>query len=250
MSVEKLKNPFNSFSEIVKKINEIIDNIGGGGGGDVTKEYVDTQDNALSARISSNANNIVTLNNNKADKSEINNKLDKLTDTGEFVYSHDGDVQTSKGFEVSDEPSGSAAHVVSSKTVKAVKTYLEAKMDAVTAIDDPGEIVNNSGGLSGGTNYDSNVKPQILKRGKFACFTCQLKFKAASYGATWTNIYTLSSGNRPVKTTPFTCQIYNGTENESAGGTIKTNGTITLWTNAKPATDNYQIRINTCFKLA
>ena len=164
----------------------------GGGGGDVTKAYVDEKDGLLSDRIDG-------LNTTKADKATTytktetddllddkvdkltdegefvyshdgttqnskafiagdtllnssahvpsahtvkkyvddadENKLDKLTDEGEFVYSHDGAVQTSKGFEVSDEPSGSAAHVTSSKTLKAVKTALDnAKADKATTL--------------------------------------------------------------------------------------------------------------------
>jgi len=100
--------------------------LGGGGGGGF--EPTPTQMAAINSGATEDKINQIQTNANN-----INNKLTKLTDEGEFVYSHNGNVQTSKGFEVADDPSGSAAHVVSSKTVKAVKTGLDtAKLDKRT----------------------------------------------------------------------------------------------------------------------
>ena len=124
-NIKKLKNTFNNWTELKRKINEIIDNIGGGGGGGFTptQEQLD----AMNSGITTAKTEQITVNKNNT-QFLSQNKLDKLTDEGEFVYSHNGNVQTSKGFEVADEPSGSAAHVTSSKTVKAVKTYLDLQV--------------------------------------------------------------------------------------------------------------------------
>lgn len=89
---------------------------GGGGGFEPTPTQLEAINSGANAtkinQIATNTNNIATNTNN------IANKLDKLTDTGEFVYTHDGGVQTSKGFIAGDTLLNSSAHVPSAHTVK------------------------------------------------------------------------------------------------------------------------------------
>ena len=60
--------------------DEVRAHLGEGGGSDVTKEYVDNQDNALSERITINSNSINGLNTNKADKTELTSTASDLQD--------------------------------------------------------------------------------------------------------------------------------------------------------------------------
>lgn len=175
---------------------------------------------------------------------ELAKKLDKRT-TGVEVYSHSD--ATQGAFTVKTAMSSSPTDT-NMLTEKAVDTYSK-ELIKVSNVNNPGSIQNGTG-LSGGTNYDSSVTPRLVKMGKFAFFSAQLKWTSSSSSANWTSIYALSSGNRPVRTTPVVVQVYNNGSNEAAGGTIGTNGTITLWTNTKLAGNNYQVRIACCFELA
>lgn len=197
-----------------------------------------------------------TLSQNKADKSttytksevdtELAKKLDKRT-TGTEVYSHSGTTQGA--FQVKTTMSDTPLDT-NLLTEKGIKTYGD-NLIKVSNVSNPGSIGNGTG-LSGGTNYDSNVLPRLVKMGKLAFFSGMFKWTASSVSANWTTIYTLSAGNRPVRNTPVVVQVYNGATglNESAGGTIGTDGVISIWTNNKEATNNYQVRISCCFELA
>lgn len=81
-------------------------------------------------------------------RSELDNKLDKLTDEGEFVYTHEGSIQNSKGFIAGDTLLNSSAHVPSAHTVK---KYVD---DTVAA------IINDT--IESGTTTWSSEKIQDM----------------------------------------------------------------------------------------
>lgn len=106
---------------------------------------------------------------------------------------------------------------------------------------------NQSQGLTISGDYDTNTPRQISKVGRRVNLSFCLKGTAAANSANWTSLGTVPSGYRPVKKTAIIAQIYNGNANEPAGGYVDTSGWIVVWTNAKTATNNYQVRINDCW---
>lgn len=191
IDVKKLKNTYNNFEEITNKINEIIDVAGGGGGSgfEPTQQQLDAMNSGATAnkinKIATNETNISSLQ---------TNKLDKLTDAGEFIYSHEGPIQNSKGFEVSDEPSGSAAHVASSKTVKAVKTALTTeinkKVDKLATpvstegnnriyqckLNEQGQVISISNEFNWSNTFNTDADNQLFTRkGAYNLYTNYLK---------------------------------------------------------------------------
>lgn len=106
---------------------------------------------------------------------------------------------------------------------------------------------NQSQGLTISGDYDSSMPRQISKVGRRVNLSFSCKGTATEVGAGWTSLGTVPTGYRPTKNTSITAQIYNGTLNEAAGGYIATTGWIAIWTNAKPATSNYQVRVNDCW---
>ena len=107
---------------------------------------------------------------------------------------------------------------------------------------------NRSAGLLITAEYDTNVPRRATKVGKMVTLTFQVKGDAQVAGANWTYLGYVGVGYRPIRQTPITVQIYNGTNNEVGGGTIYANGQIRIWTNAKTATNNYQIRCNCTYE--
>lgn len=106
---------------------------------------------------------------------------------------------------------------------------------------------SQSQGLTISGDYDTNCPRQISKVGRRVNLSFCLKGAAAANGANWTSLGTVPEGYRPTKRTAITAQVYNGNENEPAGGYVDPNGWIVIWTNAKAATNNYQVRINDCW---
>lgn len=112
---------------------------GGGGGGDVTKAYVDSQDELLQEQITTNKNNITNIKNGASIDSfgdveadleaidvEIEKKLNKLT-TGSGLYSHNGETQGE--VQVATSITGSTDKVAADSAVKDfVETYAEPKL--------------------------------------------------------------------------------------------------------------------------
>ena len=107
---------------------------------------------------------------------------------------------------------------------------------------------NRSAGLLITDEYDTNVPRRATKVGKMVTLTFQVKGDAQANAANWTYLGYVGVGYRPIRQTPITVQIYNGTNNEVGGGTIYANGQIRIWTNAKTATNNYQIRCNCTYE--
>lgn len=104
-------------------------------------------------------------------------------------------------------------------------------------------------GLSNIGEYDSSIERRCVKFGKMVQLTFQLKGSVSSAAsANWTIIGTVQSPYRPARETPITVQVYNGTSNEAAGGTVRTDGTIRIWCNSKPVTNNYQMRCNAVYE--
>lgn len=106
---------------------------------------------------------------------------------------------------------------------------------------------NQTVGLTISGDYDSATPRQISKVGRRVNLSFCLKGTAVAAGANWTYIGTVPEGYRPVKRTSITAQIYNGNGNEPAGGYVDPNGWVVIWTNTKSATNNYQVRVNSCW---
>lgn len=310
-------------------------NIEGGGGGGVSKEYVDEQDEALSARITTNASNIETLStatnqlqtnlnelggqvetletevenldNDKADKTEtytkietnnlINNKADKSTTytksevnteldkklnlsggtmTGAIITKNgtgfkrdvDNDALTLYGGSAYNkgaylqlagkDRSSVAGGFTLAATNENTTKYLQGKPDGTLLWDgvslmpvhytgDSVMTISNiaSQGLSDGVDYASNVTRRIIKVGKMVYFTCHIKWTSVAVGIAWTTVGTIASAFKPNFNRPtIVGMVYNNGENEACGGNIDTSGVIQVWTNAKKAGNNYQIRLS------
>ena len=99
------------------------------------------------------------------------------------------------------------------------------------------------------TEYDSNVPRRAIKLGGMCQLSFQSKGTIAAGSANWLTIGNVKADYRPKQETPIIVQIFNNGTNEVAGGTIKTNGDIKLWVNAKVAGSNYQIRCNTIYQV-
>lgn len=130
---------------------------------------------------------------------------------------------------------------------------VQAVFDMINPINASGDtaVVYNTARTAGlliSGEYDSTVPRTVTKVGKMVNLTFQLKGDATANGANWTYIGTVQAPFRPIRQTPITVQVYNGTNNEAAGGTIYANGSIRVWTNAKVATNNYQIRCNVTYE--
>ena len=97
------------------------------------------------------------------------------------------------------------------------------------------------------TEYDSNVPRRAIKFGGICQLTFQSKGTIAAGSANWLTIGNVKSDYRPKQNTPIVVQVYNNGTNESAGGTIKSNGDVIVWVNPKVGGSNYQIRCNAIY---
>lgn len=97
-------------------------------------------------------------------------------------------------------------------------------------------------------DYDANQPRRAWKMGGLAGITFHSKGTATAASANWTTLGTIPSAYRPKYVTPITAMIYDGNNgNQAAGGYIHTDGKVVLWTNAKSATNNYQVRVNATY---
>lgn len=102
-----------------------------------------------------------------------------------------------------------------------------------------------SQGLSNGADYASNVTRRIIKVGNMVFFTCHIKWTSIAVGNAWTTVGTMASKFKPNFNRPtIVGMVYNNGENEACGGNVDTTGVIQVWTNAKTAGNNYQIRLS------
>ena len=105
-------------------------------------------------------------------------------------------------------------------------------------------------GLSNFKDYDTNAKRQIIRTGKQASINFCCKADAAASSSSWVTLGQIPSGYRPARKTSIVAQVYNGTNNEAAGGYIDTSGWVVIWANARTATNNWQCRVNDTYEVA
>ena len=107
-----------------------------------------------------------------------------------------------------------------------------------------------SAGLTISGDYNSSTAPRtLLVQGKMAHLSFTLKGSAVANSANWTYLGAVPEGLRPKYGLTVLAMCYNGTENDSCGGYITTDGTVVVWCNPKAATNNYQIRVAVSYLL-
>lgn len=134
-------------------------------------------------------------------------------------------------------------------TSQAIIDYITTVIKGTRATGNSAFTYNTSAsqGYTINGDYDTNCPRQISKVGRRVNLSFCCKGSAVANSANWTSLGTVPKGYRPAKKTSIVAQVYSGTQNEAAGGYIDTSGWIVIWTNAKVATNNYQVRVNACW---
>ena len=110
---------------------------------------------------------------------------------------------------------------------------------------------NTSAGLTISGDYDSTNAPRtLLVMGQLCHLNFTLKGSSVTSSANWTYLGQIQSAYRPSHPCTVVGMTYNGTQNEACGGYLTTDGWVVIWCNAKPSTNNYQIRISATYNRA
>ena len=206
-------------------------------------------------QITTNKTDIATLKTDKQDKI-TDSTLSSISDST-TVSSVSASSKTNKTFALSKLwtwiTGKLSTSISSSSTDTQIPSAKAVYTDAIKPTNKTGDsalVISNNTGLTNGNDYASNVIRRLIVVGKMAFFTCHLKYTASAVGANWTDIGTVPAGLRPANRTSVVAMVYNNGANESAGGNINTTGIISLWTNAKTAGSNYQVRVSACWEIA
>ena len=110
---------------------------------------------------------------------------------------------------------------------------------------------STSAGYTISGDYDSSVPRRAWKMGGIANLSFQAKGSATANTANWTTIGTVANAFKPKYITPVVAQIFDQTSgNAAAGGYLHTDGRLVIWTNAKGASNNYQVRVNITYRVS
>lgn len=100
-------------------------------------------------------------------------------------------------------------------------------------------------------DYETATPRRAWKMGGLASVSFHCQGTAVANGANWTTLGNVPSAYRPKYKTPIVAMIYDGNNgNQAAGGHITVAGNIVIWTNAKSANNNYQVRVNAVYPAA
>lgn len=177
----------------------------------------------------------------------VDTKLDKVSTPGvSEVYCHNGSSQSMRQIVINIADSSAIP------TSAAVLNFVNNILNGSVATGNGAFSYNTSqtAGLTISGDYDTNATRQIIKIGKMCALNLCLKGTAVENDANWTHIGTLASSFKPKRKCSIIAQVYSTNGNEAAGGYIDTSGQVVIWTNAKHATNNYQIRLNCVYECA
>ena len=129
----------------------------------------------------------------------------------------------------------------------------KVETEGVTYLSGNDAFIYNSSQSQGLTitgDYNSNTPRTLLVKDKLCHLNFTLKGNAVNNSANWTSLGQVPEGYRPAHQCTVVGMAYNGTSNEACGGYITTAGMVVVWTNAKVASNNYQIRISVTYDIA
>lgn len=130
--------------------------------------------------------------------------------------------------------------------VEADMDYLKTEINKVEYRKGNTAFIYNSSSSAGLTisgDYNSNTPRTLLVTGQLCHLNFTLKGSSASYGANWTYLGRVPDVYKPAYQCTVVGMVYNGTYNDSCGGYMSTDGWVVVWTDPKPSTNNYQIRV-------
>ena len=186
-------------------------------------------------------------------KSEI-----KLNDNGVLVATYDSNnytYDTTKDNYCIIDPTDKTASIqasLSSKDFSRCFEYLFINPNPVKYFTGDEAFVYRttaSAGLTITGDYSGNTPRVLWIQGEMGHFSCTLKGTAVANAANWTYIGRLPVGKRPKYQFSIVGMAYTGNGNEACGGYVTPSGDVVVWTNAKTATNNYQIRVSFSYEL-